>query len=145
MKGEDKIRLAFDNAAPADGDGEGGNSRELRLARKSRNDSGNGERYRDRHGRNLMYVPHVGRFFYTGSYWSVEVGDQQWALAAAKTAQNILDETAALKAETIPLPGSVGVVDLKAHENGCTVSRVGLLKAAIEGAWRRCRRSASRF
>src|ERR1700722_7902117 len=96
--GENNIRMAFGNSEPADDDGKGSSSRDLRLARKSRNDSGNGERYRDRHGRNLMYVPQVGRFFYTGSYWSVEVGDQQWALAAAKTAQNILDETAALKA-----------------------------------------------
>jgi putative DNA primase/helicase len=50
------------------------------------NDSGNSERLLSRHGRHLMFVPEVGRYFYTGLRWSAQLGDQKWALAADKTA-----------------------------------------------------------
>jgi putative DNA primase/helicase len=84
--GEAAIRLAVVNAAEAGDDDKGGGSRDLRLAKKLLNDSGNGERFRLRH-------------VWTGSYWSAELGDQEWALRAQKTAHAIMfREAAALDA-----------------------------------------------
>lgn len=103
--GEAAIRAAVVNAEdvteaaePAAGGGRG--PRDLQLAKKLLNDSGNSERFRARHGRNLMFVPELGRHYYTGTHWSERVGDKEWALAAQRTATRVMwDEAAALAAE----------------------------------------------
>ena len=98
-KGSEAIRLAVNNAETFDGDGKGG-PLDLRLAHKPLNDIGNGERFRQRYGRNFMFVPEAGRYFYTGARWSGQIGSQEWALAAHKTAQTMLRrEAAELEAE----------------------------------------------
>lgn len=113
MKGESAIRDAVVNAedvtdaqdsAPGDGKGGsggvGGGTRDLRLARKPLNDSGNGERLLARAGRNLMFVPEVGRHYYTGKFWSARDGEKEWHLSAQKTASRMMwDEAAALADE----------------------------------------------
>lgn len=83
--GEDDIRRAIRDAAPAD-EPEKGGSRDLRLAKKPLNDSGNAERFRHRHGRNLLSVREIGRHYWTGSHWTAGSGDKEWALNAQKTA-----------------------------------------------------------
>lgn len=100
MKGEDRIRAAIAAAEPADDDGSGkGGSRDLRLARKKLNDSGNGERLRERFGRDLMFVREFGRLSYTGTHWSAKEGPKDWALAAQKTAAKIWNEADELQAQ----------------------------------------------
>jgi putative DNA primase/helicase len=86
-RGEDAIRDAVAGAAEADDDGVAASgSRDLRLARKPLNDSGNGERLRLRYGRDLLFVPEIGPLAYTGSHWSPREGEKRWALSAQKTA-----------------------------------------------------------
>lgn len=100
MKGEDRIRAAIAGAEPAEDDGTGkGGSRDLRLARKRLNDTGNGERLRERFGRDLMFVREFGRLSYTGTHWSAKAGPKDWALAAQKTAAKIWAEADELLAE----------------------------------------------
>lgn len=100
--GEDKIRDAIANAEEAAGDdkGSGIGKRDLQLAKKLLNDSGNGERFRGRHGRNLMFVPKIGRYAWTGSHWSNREGEKHWNLSAQKTATRMMwDEAGALSEE----------------------------------------------
>jgi putative DNA primase/helicase len=84
-RGEDAIRDAVVNAAPA-GEEQKGGRRDLRLAKKPLNDIGNSERLEARFGRNLLYVPELGRHYFTGTHWSAKVGPKEWQLAAQKTA-----------------------------------------------------------
>lgn len=97
-RGEDAIRDAVVNAAEAEDDGKGG-SRDQRLARKLLNDSGNGERLRARFGRDMLFVPEIGRYCWTGKYWSARIGDKEWSLKAQKTALAMWREVAELDAE----------------------------------------------
>ena len=107
MKGEAEIRAAIvtaeDVTAAEDGapDGKGG-SRDLVLAKKLHNDAGNGARFRARYGRDLMCVPAIGRYHWTGGHgaghWSLRDGDQNWGLLAQKTAEALMwRELAALE------------------------------------------------
>ncbi len=60
--GNDAIRLAIVNAAPADeSDGGKAGSTDLRLAKQPLNDVGNGQRLRTRFGRNLNGLGSFGR------------------------------------------------------------------------------------
>lgn len=100
-RGEAAIRDAVVNAEDVtDEPAAGGGSRDLQLAKKLLNDTGNSERYRSRAGLNLMCVPELGRHYYTGQHWSARVGDKEWGLAAQRTAARMMwDEAAALAAE----------------------------------------------
>lgn len=93
-RGEDAIRDAVVNAAPATEEAKGG-SRDLRLAKKPLNDLGNSERLEARFGRNLLFVFEIGRHYYTGSHWSAKTGDKEWALAAQKIAAAMMWREAA--------------------------------------------------
>ena len=96
--GEDAIRAALAHAEEARGD-KSSDKLDKDLVKKLLNDSGNSERFRARYGRDLMFVPQIGRFAWTGSHWSTRVGDQEWSLAAQKTAQRIMwNEAPALEA-----------------------------------------------
>lgn len=88
-RGEEAIRTAI---AAAETAGETGAGRDLRLAQKLMNDSGNGERFRARHGRNFLYVPELGWLWWSGARWSHEEGERQAGIAAQKTAVAIFDE-----------------------------------------------------
>lgn len=105
--GEAAIRDAVVNAedvteaADAVVAGGGRKSRDLQLAKKLMNDTGNSERLRSRSGRNLMFVPELGRFFYTGAAWSNKVGDKEWALAAQRAAARMMWEEGAALAEEL--------------------------------------------
>lgn len=104
--GEDIIRDAVVNAGEAEDDDKGRGSRDLRLAKRPLNDSGNGERLRTRFGRDLMYVPEVGRYAWSGKHWSPRTGERDWHLAAQKTYRAIIwQEAPALQAELAESPG----------------------------------------
>lgn len=119
-RGEEAIRAAVAGAVPleeAEGDdgrtaragAAGGGGRDLQLARKLLNDSGNGERLRARYGRNLLYVPEGGRYAWSGSRWSVVAGERDWALAAQKTALAMLAREAPALEAALVEAGESGV------------------------------------
>lgn len=91
-RGEEAIRSAIVDAGEAeeDGSGKSAGTRDLRLAQKLLNDSGNSERLRARYGRDLLYVPEIGRHVWSGKHWSAKSGDKEWALKAQQTAQEML-------------------------------------------------------
>lgn len=98
--GEDAVRDALAGAEEFAGEAGGGTGgRDLRLARKLMNDAGNAERFRARHGRNLIYVDEIGWLGWTGTHWSAADGDSRARLAAQDTAKKIFDEAAALEDE----------------------------------------------
>jgi len=98
--GEDAGRAAFENAEEFAGDdahaGIGG-TRDQKLARKLMNDTGNAERFRIRHGRNLVYVDEIGWLAWTGSHWSAAEGDNKSQAAAQDTAKKIFDEARSIE------------------------------------------------
>ena len=96
--GEDAIRAALSHAEEARDD-KSSHRLDRDLAKKPLNDIGNGERLRARYGRDLMFVPEIGRVAWTGSHWSTRVGDREWSFVSQKTAQQMLwNEAAALDA-----------------------------------------------
>jgi len=88
--GEDEIRARIVNPEDFVGDDKRPGPRDEKLAREPENDTGNGKRLRTLYGRDLMHVPEIGRFAWTGSRWSNRDGDKQWAIAAHKTAAHML-------------------------------------------------------
>ena len=89
--GEDAIRQAIAGAEEFAGD-EAGGGRDRRLAGKLMNDSGNAERFRQRHGRNFLYVEEMGWLGWTGSHWSLADGHNKSRMAAQDTARKIFVE-----------------------------------------------------
>ena len=94
--GRERIReavAAAEEAVPKGAEGD------RRLAGKLCNDSGNAERLRARSGKDLLYVPQLGRLAWSGTHWSAPDGEKQWALAARQASLKIWDELAALREE----------------------------------------------
>lgn len=94
--GEDAIRDAIERAEEFSADSASG-SRNEKLARKLLNDTGNGERLRARHGRDMIYVEEIGWLTWTGSHWSHRHGEIKARLFAQDTARRIFDEAAAIE------------------------------------------------
>lgn len=69
------------------------------LADYARNDVGNGERLRDRFGRDLIWIEGSGWYVWTGAHWRRDPEDSAAQRLAHKTAAAIDDEAAALLAE----------------------------------------------
>ena len=99
MRGEDAIRAAIAGAEEVTGDGKAGGKRDQQLAHRTLNDTGNSERFRARHGRDLIFVKEIGWLGWVGSHWSAADGDRLARLHAQRTAKKIFDEADAVTEE----------------------------------------------
>lgn len=102
MSGADAVRDIIEGASvvrfPRGRDGgNGGRDINLDLAEKEFNDLGNGDRFRARHGADLLYVRDVGEHQWTGTHWSPEGAAERWLCAAHETARSVVEEADALK------------------------------------------------
>ncbi len=72
---------------------------DAQLAKKLRNDMGNGERLRARHGEDLIFVRDVGWHVWEGDHWSRETGMEEAHKRAHETARAIFTEAETLDEE----------------------------------------------
>ena len=79
--------------------GKGSGSLDGELAKRLRNDMGNGERLIARHGEDLKYVKDVGWYAWRGPHWCGDTGPMEARRRAHKTARAIFDEAATLDDE----------------------------------------------
>ena len=69
------IRAALANGEAVDDIGEA-DPFELKCARFAQNDYGNGQRLRERYGRDLLFVKDVGWHAWVDTHWSAKDGDR---------------------------------------------------------------------